>query len=416
MAVSDFLKAWGAAEAKPQAAYRLPAGETDWTISTRPHEPRSTSDQTLTLSYDEDHVDLLFEAQVTTASGYVFQHVLTVPAGLKIDDVSLLEDDIERASRWSQEADGRVTLFLNDAASGPQRLAASRAPADRGAQSHAAAASSLGTVFAPLGDDSTAAAPRRAVDDPRQPAAGRCRTARRQDQVGCGVFRRGDLVGRIAGAAGDGHRGAEPAEGPRAGGCHGAGEWASWRARLDERLSIHGGVVDQIEIHAPQPWNGPYQANLPGQLQARQSPGQIRRLVFRPQVPISGDLLLSITGPLELARGERPSVPDIHVLDIDRPERWFILPRRAQGQSLRWQTRGLTPTAWPAKLVLSADPDAISYQVSGKPVQAVLEPADMPRGPARCGWPTSPWPGTPTALVAARRCSIWSPPAPANVP
>ena len=45
VAVSDFLKAWGAAEGKPQAAYRLPAGETDWTVSTRPHEPRSTADQ-----------------------------------------------------------------------------------------------------------------------------------------------------------------------------------------------------------------------------------------------------------------------------------------------------------------------------------------------------------------------------------
>ena len=154
----------------------------------------------------------------------------------------------------------------------------------------------------------------------------------------------------------------------------------SWMARLDGRLSIRGGVVDQFEIRAPQPWNGPYQANLPGQLQARQSPGQVRRLVFRPQVPISGDLLLSITGPLELARGERPSVPDIHVLGIDRPERWFILPSRVQGQACRWQTRGLTPTARPPLPVFSADSRAAAYKVSGKPVQAVLEPADMPRG------------------------------------
>ena len=106
-------------------------------------------------------------------------------------------------------------------------------------------------------------------------------------------------------------------------------------------MSIRGGVVDQIEIHAPQPWNGPYQANLPGQLQARQSPGQLRRLVFRSQVPLFGDVLLSISGPLELARGERLSGPDVHLLGIERPERWFVLPGRLQGQTCRWQTRGL---------------------------------------------------------------------------
>ena len=45
-----------------------------------------------------------------------------MPAGLKIEEVSLLEDDVERASRWSQEADGRVTVFLSDAAAGAQRF------------------------------------------------------------------------------------------------------------------------------------------------------------------------------------------------------------------------------------------------------------------------------------------------------
>ena len=55
--------------------------------------------------------------------------------------------------------------------------------------------------------------------------------------------------------------------------------------------------------------------------------------MFRPQAPVSGDLMLSISGPLELARGERPSVPDIDMLGMDRPERWLLLPGRAQGQT-----------------------------------------------------------------------------------
>jgi hypothetical protein len=379
VAVSDFLKVWGAAEAKPQAAYRLPAGETDWTLSVRPHSPRSTSDQTLTLSYDEDHVDLLFEAQMTTTSGYLFQHVVTVPAGLKIEEVSLLEGDIERAGRWSQEADGRVTVFLTDAASGPQRLMLrGRLPLQMG---KAAPLPHVRVGQCQLHSATIRLFRRRGVlltiQGSRQPIVGELPGDRAKSDAECFVEAfpwDGSAMLPVTVTVAPNRPKVRVQEVVTT-------QWngRSWMARLDGRLSIHGGVVDQIEIRAPQPWNGPYQASLPGQLQTRQSPGPVRRLVFRPQVPLSGDLLLSITGPLELARGERPSVPDIHVLEIDRPERWFVLPSRAQGQTLRWQTRGLTPTAWPAKLMPSVDPGATCYHVSGKPVQAVLEPADMPR-------------------------------------
>jgi hypothetical protein len=122
LTVSDFLRAWGATDSKPYAAYRLPAGEIDWAISTRPHEPRSDADQILSLSYDEDRVDLLLEAKIATTSGYVFQHRIAAPPELKIESISLLEGDVERAGRWSRDADGTVTVFLNGAASGQQRL------------------------------------------------------------------------------------------------------------------------------------------------------------------------------------------------------------------------------------------------------------------------------------------------------
>ena len=111
VAISDFLKAWGAADAKPHAAYRLPAGEIDWTISTRPNEPRSTADQTLTLSCHEDYVDVAFEAQVSTTSGYLFQHRLTAPADLKIEDISLLEKDVERADAGRKTPTARSRSF-----------------------------------------------------------------------------------------------------------------------------------------------------------------------------------------------------------------------------------------------------------------------------------------------------------------
>jgi hypothetical protein len=135
--IARFLRVWNEGErrpaksrpdgshkepATPLVAYRLPAGEVDWTISTRPHEPRTTADQTLVLSCDQDHIDARFEAHITTASGYLFQYRITGPAAWQIQDVSLMEGNVERANRWSQDADGAITIFLNNAASSEQKL------------------------------------------------------------------------------------------------------------------------------------------------------------------------------------------------------------------------------------------------------------------------------------------------------
>jgi hypothetical protein len=122
VAVDDFLKAWGPADLKPQAAYRLPAGESGWILSTRPHEPSITADQTLVLSYDQDGAEVFFDARLSVASGYVFQHGLTAPKGMKIERVSVMQDDVDRVQRWSQDPSGHITVFLNGPVSGAERL------------------------------------------------------------------------------------------------------------------------------------------------------------------------------------------------------------------------------------------------------------------------------------------------------
>jgi hypothetical protein len=121
VAVADFLDAWGAADSKPKAAYRLPAGQPEWTLSTRPHEPLIAADPTLALSFDEDRIDVLFDAQLSVTSGYVFQHRLAAPRRLKIEQVSVMQDDVDRVQRWSQDKNG-ITVFLNGPVSGSERL------------------------------------------------------------------------------------------------------------------------------------------------------------------------------------------------------------------------------------------------------------------------------------------------------
>ncbi len=129
----EFLRAWQAggpdaagrtdwSDARPMAAYCLPPGDIGWNISTRPQEPHSAAQSHFSLGYDVDHVDVVYEAHVSTDSGYLFQYRLAGPKDLRIDDISLLEEDINRVSRWSQDASGGITVFLNGAASGEQKF------------------------------------------------------------------------------------------------------------------------------------------------------------------------------------------------------------------------------------------------------------------------------------------------------
>ncbi|MEN6451545.1 MAG: hypothetical protein ABFC96_13720 [Thermoguttaceae bacterium] len=106
---------------RPQAAYRLPAGPIGWMLSTRPHEPHRSINQTLSLSFASDKIDLAFDGRLSVPDDYVFQHRLATPRGLKIQHVSILEGDVERALRWVQDGD-TLTIFLSGAASGEQRI------------------------------------------------------------------------------------------------------------------------------------------------------------------------------------------------------------------------------------------------------------------------------------------------------
>jgi hypothetical protein len=121
VAVGDFLDAWGAADSKPKAAYRLPAGQPEWTLATRPHEPAIAADPTLALSCDEDRIEVLFDTQLSVTSGYVFQHRVSTPRRLRIEQISVMQDDVDRVQRWSQDRTG-ITVFLNGPVSGTERL------------------------------------------------------------------------------------------------------------------------------------------------------------------------------------------------------------------------------------------------------------------------------------------------------
>ena len=102
----DFLDGWGSSESQPLFAYRLAGDETAWSMSTSLREPRTSIEQNLALSVDRGSIAVRFDADLQPTAGYVFQHRLLAPSGLLVDDVSVVEDGVPRAARWSQDNTG----------------------------------------------------------------------------------------------------------------------------------------------------------------------------------------------------------------------------------------------------------------------------------------------------------------------
>jgi hypothetical protein len=375
LAVSEFLRAWGRTEAKPQSAYRRTAEVIDWSLSTRPREPSTTADQSLDLSFDRDDVELRFDAQLATTSGYVFQYRLAAPPGLNVERMSLLEEGVERAGRWLQDSDGALTLFLTGPVSGKQKLAlrgrlpmAARKnwPVPPVHVQQCQVRSSLVQLF-------------------RRPPVLLTWHGQTQPEPGASPTAdasRADL-GQLAATfklADSGFLGVTVTVTPNRPRVRAQqmlalrGSGRSWNAEVECRLQVGGGTVDLVRLRAPAPWNGPYSVQPPGTLTVVDVPGEGRQVVFQPQSPITGNGSFTISGPLELARGDRPSAPDVALQQVDTLQRWVILPRKLQGQPTTWQTQGLRPTEPADHFPAAARAGSVIYAVIGDPVQAVLQP------------------------------------------
>jgi len=386
VAAADFLRGWGQPDMAPQFAFRTPSSPNGWKLSTRPHQPRGTVEQSLALGFDENRVEAAFDAAISVASGYVFQHRLTAPSELKVESVSVVENGMEMAQRWSRGDDGTIVVFLNGPASAAQKL------------------SVRGSL--PLDMDRPWPLPEFRVE--------RCdlHTARIH------LFRRPGVSLDVRGEEGEQLILDDVAAGTRFDAPHqGFGRLArtirwdgvgrppaevliapnrpriaakatlrlkddgrAWSADADIGLEVAGGIVDEIALRAPTPWNGPYRADKPGDLSTREIPGWGRCLVFRPAEPVSADYSLTVSGPLEPSGEGRVCLPDIRPIGVDAASISVELPRRAGKRIYRWQTAGLqlaeqaAGRRGPSDLDNRQSPAGVGrYTVAGESFRACLE-------------------------------------------
>lgn len=73
------------------------------------------------LVINQKSIDWTFSAELRISQAPAFRHTLTVPAALRIESLSVKEEDVERLAHWHR-AGNQITLFLKNKTSGLQDL------------------------------------------------------------------------------------------------------------------------------------------------------------------------------------------------------------------------------------------------------------------------------------------------------
>lgn len=381
IAVPEFTSAWGGSEGSPQSAYRLPAGPTDWTLSTHPRLPETSSDQSLTLVFDGQGAEAQFDAQLTTVGGCVFQHRAVAPPELQVEQVSVTAENSSRIARWTRDPSGVITAFLTGPVSGRHELHlrgsfrarhGRRMPLPKVQIDDARIQSSMVRIFrrpSVLVEISGVSG----LVEIREPAAA-------DDAADVGRLVQSYLT--------------DPGESPRATlvmkpnqpECHAeqttrlSCEDGQWMASVECRLKVSRGLVDQIVIDAPASWNGPYDVSRRAGLKVEKSPDGRCHLIVEPRRAVSEEYHVTISGPLDVAASERPTAPEIVLRRPSPAKRFLVLPNQVQGEPAAWDAQGLKETR-PSGT--SPDNQNATYEVIGEPWQAVVQSAELSHETAR---------------------------------
>jgi hypothetical protein len=391
--VNEFMEAWGDADWKPRICF---GGESDnVSLSFQSQKFTSSAKFRLALFIGEESISMLARAVISTGGGPVlFEHV-SIPPEMQVDEVEAADSNGSIPTHWERIANDRLAIQLERSQAGTHSLTIRGKTArrkgeeepvpqikvqqceDQGWQAVVArTAKVLVSVLSPHGQDLR-------VGDSSEAAAL------------LAVFRQ---EGLITGAERPGER--QPVavlDSPR--GLHSvalqvtpnrpkvktvqvtslAHSGDSWKATVDLDLQITGGLVDVLRLTIPSEWAGPLDVEPGMPFSVTDSPGnQQRELTLSPETPLAGPTRLHIGGPLTLATGQRPAIPEVQLLGPFRPAQYILLPRQLDGQQLEWDRRGLVARGLPENISVSvADRTSYrSFQTFGSRYRATLRSAD----------------------------------------
>lgn len=159
-----------------------------------------------------------------------------------------------------------------------------------------------------------------------------------------------------------------------------------WHALFDYRLQVRDGVMDALRLEFAEEWNGPFVLQPALAYEIATIPGQSRRqLIIRPPRAIAGEFHLRIDSPITITDDEPDGVPEVLPLDVDKLERFVVVPTVRRQQELRWDIRGLQSASLPedAPADIRERLSIATYQVVSPRFQATIEEIQRTLGESR---------------------------------
>lgn len=380
--VPQFVTAWGDSDGKPEFAFQYQGEETPWILATRPRPPQLAADQLLTVAVGRRRADILFEAQVESRFGFLFEHQVRCPSELEIESVSVIQEGQERVARWSRDDSGKIIVLMTGPVSGdhtiqvrghgpvelPGRFTLPRfeilQKLSTGGQEPVLGSLRLHIdrrpqVLVDVGHDGQLspidALASRDEDLPEGRAVGAFRVEGDLREVALAVRENSPEVNGVMVTSllrsGD-----------------------DWRVQIDCELDVSGGVVDFLRMHIPESFQGPLTVEPFAKTKILDVPNQpYRRLEIWPATSIRGGHRFRIVAPLARASDDRLWVPEIRPTSPASLDRYLVLPTQSELTEIRWEIRGLQPSALPESFVALVEDDAAVevYQVVGSKFEAI---------------------------------------------
>jgi len=368
----DFVARWGQGVTPPQLVLDRSEGSRQLDFATRPKEPHVEVSQSLELIARRRGIQVQFEAEIDTTSSVTFEHRLVAPPELVVDEISVLEDGVERASRWSQLDTGELIVFLSGPATGKQSLEL------RGwlpvAKSPSVVLPRIAVEAAATSDDRITLLRDSSVGVEVQDAKG-LEPIARDDRVSTKDYPVGSW--RVIDASPAARMVIQPNE-PRVDLLQLTTmrrEATGWTAEVELIYTVAEGALDTLRFEVPRSWSGPFTLSPALDREVLDIPQQDQQLlVVRPRSPVEDTLRLKISGPLNLTTGQLVNWSGAKPLVRGNVERYIRLPRAWGQQQIAWDTEGLRPAELPEVFTLApAGEQFETHRVVSMPMSVRLQ-------------------------------------------
>ncbi|TVS11096.1 MAG: hypothetical protein EA424_24255 [Planctomycetaceae bacterium] len=377
---ADFLNAWEPLASAPLMVIDLDVADGPSSLLVQPRQTQTSSQQRTEVVCGPGDVRWTFQADLNVAHGTRLQYEVVLPPSVTVDDVAVVQAGQSRLKSWARDAQGRLTLRLDQPLGQDHRL-----------EIHASSNDRL-----PTPADTPLTVPDWTIDDVDRQSHDVDIYRHQQAQVrlveSTGYQMREDFVeGRFT--ANRGRWVASMTRDPlvempelkfrvlrnrpsTTGRMVTAvrRQTDGWWAEVDLHLTVEGGVLDALRLDIPSDWKGPFQVLEGFATTISDLAGKGRRyLLLRPEQAVQGDFQVRLQGPISSASRERIRVPDVTLLDAQNVESFVLLPTRVDQQRIIWERSGLQAQPLPESLRPLRGPADLPYAALRPRFQATIK-------------------------------------------